>query len=54
MTDFKPDLTPDEMEALGVLASQYYGKDKSHNFFKVDASLKTWPTEWKHIDAPMG
>lgn len=53
--NFKPDLTADEMELAGVLASQYYQKDpKVHNFFKVDASLKKWPKEWTHLDAPMG
>jgi hypothetical protein len=50
---FKPDLTPSEMEELGVLASQYYDADpKEHNFFKVDASLKKWPEYWKSETAP--
>jgi hypothetical protein len=54
-SEFKPDLTPDQMEALGVLASQYYNADpKTHNFFKVDASMKKWPDEWKKESAPMG
>lgn len=53
--NFKPDLTPAEMEQAGVLASQYYHADpKVHNFFKVDASLKTWPKQWIDVDAPMG
>lgn len=52
---FKPDLTPEQMEALGVLATQYYGADpKKHNFFRVDASLKVWPKEWVTEAAPMG
>lgn len=52
---FNPDLTPEEMEQAGVLASQYYNADpKMHNFFKVDASLKTWPKQWIDVDAPMG
>lgn len=52
---FQPDLSPQEMEELGVLAQQYYGKDpKEANFFKVDASLKKWPEYWKTEEAPMG
>lgn len=53
--EFQPDLTPDEMKQLGVLAQQYFDKDpKEHNFFHVDASLKKWPEEWKREDAPHG
>lgn len=52
---FKPDLTPSEMEELGVLAKQYYGKNpKEANFFNVDASLTKWPEYWKNEEAPMG
>lgn len=52
---FKPDLTPSEMEELGVLAKQYYGKDPHEgNFFKVDASLTKWPEYWLNEDAPKG
>ena len=54
--EFNPDLTPSEMEALGVLAKQYYGKDpKSHNFFKIDASMDKWPEGWvDQQTAPLG
>ncbi|MNK09980.1 hypothetical protein D3C87_279900 [compost metagenome] len=52
---FKPDLTPSEMEELGVLAKQYYGKDpEKANFFHTDASLTKWPEYWKNEEAPMG
>ena len=52
---FQPDLIPEEMKQLGVLASQYYHADpKTHNFFKVDASLKKWPKQWITSDAPHG
>ena len=52
---FQPDLSPEEMEELGVLAKQYYGKDPEEaNFFHVDASLTKWPEYWKNETSPMG
>lgn len=56
MTDFNPDLTPEQMKALGVLSGKYDDKDpRKSNFFRVDASMKTWNPKW--IDektAPLG
>lgn len=53
--EFNPDLTPQEMEELGVLAAQYYGKDpKEANFFHTDASLRDWPNKWIDPSAPLG
>lgn len=55
MTSFRPDLTPDQMERLGVLAGRYDSRDpKASNFFRVEASQKVWPDSWKHESAPMG
>lgn len=56
-SQFKPDLTPEEMEALGVLAGTPYFPEadpKSHNYFGVKASLTSWPEEWIHKDQPLG
>lgn len=54
---FQPDLTPDQMERLGVLrhpGSQYgEGTDKD-NYFGVSASLKTWPQKWHNEEHPQG
>lgn len=55
---FKPDLTPDQMARLGVLrfkGSGYgEGDPTKDNFFKVDASLKTWPEKWHNEAHPLG
>lgn len=52
---FKPDLTPEEMKALGVLEGKYTDRDpKLYNFFKVDASLKEWPEDWHNDQHPLG
>lgn len=56
--DFSPDLTPVQMEALGVLASpgsKYNNADPTKaNFFKVKASLDTWPETWHNEQHPLG
>lgn len=56
--DFKPDLTPEQMEMLGVLGhkgSQYSDADpKEHNFFKVKASMEAWPDKWHNPEHPKG
>lgn len=45
---FTPDFTADEMEQLGVLRTQYPRDNPDYqNYFGVDASLSTWPSEWK-------
>ena len=55
---FTPDLTPEQMQALGVLVhkgSQYNDGDaKIGNFFGVSASLKTWPDKWHNEQHPQG
>lgn len=52
---FKPDLSPEDMQELGVLAKQYYNRDPQEgNFFGVDASMKKWPDYWTNDQAPMG
>jgi 8-oxo-dGTP pyrophosphatase MutT (NUDIX family) len=52
---FQPDVTPDQMKNLGVLAAQYNNADpKTHNYFKVNASMVTWPEEWKKPRLPYG
>lgn len=52
---FKPDLTPDEMKVLGVLEGKYTDRDpKQFNYFKVDASLKEWPSDWHNDQHPLG
>lgn len=55
--EFKPDLTPEQMETLGVLihrGSQYRDGDPKENFFGLSASLKEWPEEWHNENHPMG
>lgn len=53
--EFNPDLTPQQMEALGVLSGIYNDKDpKAGNFFGVEASMKQWKEKWLHESAPMG
>lgn len=55
MTSFNPDLTPHQMDALGVLSGIYNDKDpKVGNFFRVEASMKQWKERWLHESAPMG
>lgn len=56
---FKTDLTPEQMDALGVLqfkTSPYKkeGTSTKDNFFGVDASMHVWPDKWLHEDAPGG
>lgn len=52
---FNPDLTPEQMDALGVLSGIYNDKDpKTGNFFGVEASMKQWKEKWLHESAPMG
>lgn len=51
-SSFTPDVTPDEAIRLGVLADQYLLSKK--NYFGVSASMKKWPEEWVHEDAPLG
>jgi len=56
-TKFRPDLTPDQMQRLGVLVhkgSQYNDGDPSGNFFKVRASLDKWPDTWHNQEHPQG
>jgi hypothetical protein len=57
LASFSPDLTPAQMESLGVLrhkGSQYgEGTDKD-NFFKVRASLDVWPDKWHNEQHPQG
>lgn len=54
---FTPDLTPAQMEILGVLrhkGSQYgEGTDKD-NYFGVRASLDAWPEKWHNEQHPQG
>lgn len=52
---FKPDLTPEQMAAIGTLAARYHDKDpRNANFFGVTASMKEWPDSWHHPAHPMG
>lgn len=54
---FKPDLTPDQMERLGVLrhkGSQYGEGAGKDNFFGVSASMPTWPDKWHNEEHPQG
>lgn len=52
---FTPDLTPEQMVAIGTLAARYHDKDpKSSNFFGVTASMKEWPDSWHHPEHPLG
>lgn len=57
ITEFKPDLTPEQMEALGVLihkGSQYKDGDPKENFFGVRASMDAWPDKWHNEEHPQG
>lgn len=54
---FSPDLTPEQMKILGVLrhkGSQYGEGGDKDNFFRVSASLKTWPEKWHNEQHPVG
>lgn len=54
---FSPDLTPEQMEALGVLVhkgSQYKDGSPKENFFRVRASMDAWPDSWHNPEHPMG
>lgn len=53
-TKFSPDLTPEQMKAIGTLAARYHDKDKTGNFFNVVASMKEWPDNWHHPEHPLG
>jgi hypothetical protein len=53
--EFAPDLTPEQMEQLGVLAERYFDTPASEgNFFKVTASMKEWPQAWHNDQHPLG
>lgn len=53
--EFSPDLTPDQMRALGVLHGVYDDQDpRSNNFFLTRASMKKWKDSWIDPSAPGG
>lgn len=57
LAKFKPDLTPEQMERLGVLihpGSQYNDGNPKDNFFGVRASLDVWPDKWHNEEHPQG
>lgn len=57
LAKFKPDLTPEQMERLGVLihpGSQYKDGNPKDNFFGVRASLDVWPDKWHNEEHPQG
>lgn len=52
---FNPDLSPEDMMRLGVLEGKYTDRDpKQYNYFKVDASMKSWPSGWHNDEHPLG
>ena len=52
---FEPDLTANQMKQLGVLVGKYFpGNPKTGNYFKVDASMESWPSSWHNEEHPKG
>lgn len=52
---FRPDVTPEQAKALGVLEGKYtHGNPVTDNFFKIDASMSEWPDKWHNPQHPLG